>query len=82
VGNILGSNIANIFLVAGVSALIFPLAVIRATIFYNTPFMIAISILLLIFIKTDWKITRREGIAFLLVYALFLCVLFYIHQVG
>jgi len=78
VGNILGSNIANIFLVGGVAALIFPLAVIRVTILYNTPFMIAISILLLIFIKTDWKITRREGIAFLLVYALFLCVLFYL----
>lgn len=82
VGNVLGSNIANILLVAGVAALIFPLAVIRATILYNTPFMIAISILLLIFIKTEWKITRREGIVFLLVYTLFLCVLFYIHQAG
>jgi len=29
-------------------------------------------VLLLIFIKTDWKITRREGIAFLFLYALFL----------
>ncbi|MGC9444297.1 MAG: calcium/sodium antiporter [Candidatus Methanospirareceae archaeon] len=72
VGNVLGSNIANIFLVAGASALVFPITVVRASIIYNVPFMIFISVVLLIFIKTDWKITRREGITFLLLYAFFL----------
>jgi cation:H+ antiporter len=82
VGNVLGSNIVNIFLVAGVAALIFPLTVIRATILYSTPFMIAISIVLLIFIRTEWKITRREGAGFLIAYALFLALLFYTNQVA
>jgi cation:H+ antiporter len=76
IGNLLGSNIANIFLVAGAAALVFPITVVRASIIYNAPFMIFMSVLLLIFIKTDWKITRREGIAFLLLYALFLIISF------
>ena len=77
VGNVIGSNIANVFLVLGVSALIFPLAVIKSTVYYNAPFMIFMSILLLIFIRTDWEIRRIEGIAFLLLYSLFVIVLFY-----
>jgi len=77
VGNVIGSNIANVFLVLGVSALIFPLAVIKSTVYYNAPFMIFMSILLLIFIRTNWEIRRIEGIAFLLLYSLFVTVLFY-----
>ncbi len=77
VGNVIGSNIANIFLVIGVSAMIFPLSVIKSTILYSTPFMIFMSILLLLFIKSDWKISRKEGIVFLTLYSVFLTLLFF-----
>ncbi len=77
VGNVIGSNIANIFLVVGVSAMIFPLSVIKPTIFYLAPFMIFMSILLLIFIRSNWEISRIKGIVFLTLYALFLAVLFF-----
>ena len=77
VGNVIGSNIANMFLVVGVSAMIFPLSVIKPTIFYLTPFMIFMSILLLIFIRSNWEISRIKGIVFLTLYALFLAVLFF-----
>jgi len=76
IGNVIGSNIANIFLVAGVAALVSPITVVRASIIYNAPFMIFMSVLLLIFIRTGWKITRREGIVFLLLYSLFMISLF------
>ncbi len=79
VGNVLGSNIANILLVAGTAALVFPITVIHASIRYNAPFMIFMSVLLLIFIRTGWKITRREGIAFLLLYTTFVILLFSHH---
>ena len=39
-GNILGSNIANIFLILGVSALIFPLAVNKNTFYKEVPFAV------------------------------------------
>lgn len=77
VGNVLGSNIANIFLVIGVSALIFPLSIIKSTVFYITPFMIFMSILLLVFIKGGWEIKRMEGVVFLVLYSLFLITLFF-----
>ena len=37
--------------------------------------MMAISILLLIFIKSQWKIHRFEGIVFLMLYAVFIALL-------
>jgi cation:H+ antiporter len=77
VGNVIGSNIANIFLVLGISALIFPLSVIKSTILYSAPFMIFMCIMLLVFLKSDCNIRRIEGIVFLLLYALFLAVLFF-----
>ncbi len=70
VANIIGSNIANIFLILGVSALLFPLAITQTTLVVIAPFMIFLSVLLLLFIKTGWVVSRREGLAFLLLYAL------------
>lgn len=75
VGNVIGSNIANIFLVVGVSAMILPLAIIKSTVFYITPFMIFMCILLLIFIRGGWEIRRIEGVVFLVLYTLFLAAL-------
>ncbi len=77
VGNIIGSNIANIFLVLGVSALIFPLSIIKSTVLFTTPFMLFVSLLLLIFIKSQWEIRRLEGIIFITLYSLFMIFLFF-----
>ena len=76
VGNIIGSNIANIFLVIGVAGLILPLSIIKSTIYYTAPFMIFMSILLLVFIRSYWKIRRIEGAVFLVLYAIFMTLLF------
>jgi len=77
VGNIIGSNIANILLVTGVSALILPLKVISSTIVFTGPFMILMSILLLVFIKSYWQIKRIEGTIFLILYTVFIMLLFF-----
>jgi len=76
VGNIIGSNIANIFLILGVSGLIFPLSIIKSTLSYSAPFMIFMSLLLLTFIKSHWEIRRIEGIIFLVLYTVFMILLF------
>ena len=47
VGNILGSNIANILLILGVSALISNLYVQKNTVLYERPFICFISLLLM-----------------------------------
>ncbi len=45
-GNILGSNISNIFLILGISALIFPLAVNKNTLWKEIPFALLGAILI------------------------------------
>ena len=76
VGNIIGSNIANIFLVLGVSGLILPVTILRSTVLIITPFLIFISVLLLVFIKSDWEVRRYEGIIFVLLYFAFIAIVF------
>jgi len=49
-GNVIGSNIANIALVLGLTAIIFPMVVKRSTLYFDTPFMIGISLLFYFFI--------------------------------
>jgi len=72
VGNALGSCITNLLLVLGLAAVISPLAITNLTLFYTVPIMIVIIILLLWFIKSNWKITRKEAIVFLILYIAFL----------
>ncbi|MGB9938366.1 calcium/sodium antiporter [Methanosarcina sp.] len=75
-GNIIGSNIANIFLILGLSGLIYPVAVEQISLSFTTPAMILISVILLVFISTGWEIKRWEGAALIAFYAAFLIVLF------
>ncbi|MDI6791585.1 MAG: calcium/sodium antiporter [bacterium] len=46
IGNVLGSNIANIFLILGVSSIIFPLAVGKGTVWKEIPLSLLAAILL------------------------------------
>ncbi|KAA1245801.1 calcium/sodium antiporter [Aquimarina sp. RZ0] len=59
--NVIGSNIANIGLVLGITALIGPLAIDKDFYRFNWPVMIIMSLALYIFLKTDTILTRVEG---------------------
>lgn len=76
VGNIIGSNIANIFLIIGVASIISPLSIIKSTIMVSAPFMILMTLLFLFFIRSRWQIERIEAIIFLLLYGTFLSYIF------
>jgi len=77
IGNVLGSNIFNVLLVGGAAAVVRPIAAIsQNTMFIEIPFMIFVSVLLLVFMKSGNKITRREGVVFVILYAVFLGYLF------
>lgn len=76
VGNIIGSNIANILLVVGVSGILAPLTVVKSVLLESGPFLIITTILLLIFIRSGWKLSRKEGVTFLGMYVVFMAFLF------
>lgn len=63
-GNVIGSNIANIALILGVAALIRPLDVHAKVIIREIPIMIGISVLLF-FLLLDGKIDFFDGLIFI-----------------
>lgn len=75
VGNIVGSNILNILIILGLSALITPLMVAKSTIKAEIPFMILITFLLL-GVGYDGTIGLLEGIILLVVFLIYLGYLF------
>jgi cation:H+ antiporter len=77
IGNVIGSNLANMFLILGVCAAIRPLKFQRETRIFENPFTILITILLFFMCINgagDDKniITRGEGIVLLVLCALFI----------
>jgi len=63
-GNVVGSNIANVFLVAGVSAMVFPLAYPGGSIRRDSAVMIGVSLLFAFLCMKD-ALNRTAGAAFL-----------------
>ena len=68
VGNVVGSNIMNILVILGLTAVITPIAVQRSTRRFEIPGMIAVSVLFLVFGYTGGEIVRFEGIIMWLVF--------------
>jgi cation:H+ antiporter len=83
IGNVVGSNIFNITLVVGVTAIIFPLKVENETLRKEIPFTLLASAALLILISDQFlesvgtnAVTRSDGLILLLIFAVFLYYLF------
>jgi len=82
-GNVIGSNIFNITLVVGITALINPLKVESATIRKEIPFTLLGSMVLLVVISdialqgfSSNLITRGDGFIFLLIFSVFMYYIF------
>lgn len=65
IGNVVGSNIANIALILGVSSLIVPIASSRVTLRIDHPFML-LSAILFVAIAMTGSIERWAGVVFVL----------------
>lgn len=71
IGNIVGSNILNILIILGISAAITSLAVAKQTIRVDIPFLLGITVLLLI-LGADGIISLVDGIIMLVLFAAYL----------
>ena len=74
-GNIVGSNIFNLLGILGTTALVHPLAVPAEILRLDLWVMLAVTALMILFAITGWRLTRGEGLVFLLGYAGYLTVL-------
>lgn len=75
IGNIVGSNILNILIILGISSIIVPIAVAPSTIRIEIPFMIVITIIMLL-VGLDGVIRVFDGIIFLVLFAAYLAYLY------
>lgn len=74
-GNVIGSNIANIGLVLGITAVISPLAIDKGFYKLNWPVMMILSVGLYFILQSGQVISRTEGVALLLMLCVYLWVL-------
>ncbi len=69
-GNVVGSNIANILLVIGISALLAPMAVSKRLVRLDIPLMIGVTVALVI-LSLDHHLGRVEGLILVLAAVMF-----------
>jgi len=89
IGNVLGSNIANIFLILGISAIIRPLAVTRGTVWKEIPLSLLAAVLVgvmandIIFDNDGFSaLTRTDGLTLIAFFIIFLYYTFSIAKNG
>lgn len=71
-GNILGSNIFNIFGIAGVTALVHPLPIEQVIMNLDIWVMLGAALVLVLIAVTGWRISRWEGGALLAGYGVYI----------
>ena len=90
VGNVVGSNIMNTLLIVGVTAMVAPMTIARATVKKDIPFTVAASVLLIILMMDDMStvhisgnsISRLDGCILLVALAAFMYYTFTVARKG
>ncbi len=79
IGNVVGSNIANVFLILGVSSIIYPLAVTKGTVWKEIPFSLLAAGILFVTANDSLiddagisVLTRIDGLVFLSFFTIFI----------
>ncbi len=79
IGNVVGSNIANVFLILGVSSIIYPLAVTKGTVWKEIPFSLLAAIVLFVIANDQLldgsqmsDLTRTDGLVLLSFFIIFI----------
>lgn len=82
VGNVIGSNIMNVLLILGISALFTAVPVKRTTFKYEIPFVIIISVILLVLGIIGNDIGKLDSVIFLLLFVAFFVYLIMLSKKG
>ena len=82
IGNVVGSNIFNVFGILGITAMFFPVTFDRQNLKFEIPFCIGVSVLLMLFALNFFNGTaqcvgRFDGLVLIAVFAFFMWISFY-----
>ena len=76
IGNVVGSNIANLFLIISLCAVIKPLPIKRETKYIENPIVILCTAIFYLIVSNDGNITQYEGVALIA-----MCLLYILYNV-
>lgn len=74
-GNVLGSNVFNVFGMLGLTALVEPVSISPAFLQLDLWVMLGVSLLLMVFMRTGYRVNRAESCVLILGYAAYVWVL-------
>lgn len=75
-GTIIGSNMFNLAAILAITAIIRPIPATHNLLYVDMPIMAILAFLLFSFMRTDWRLSRKEGVIFLSVYVIFIILQF------
>lgn len=82
IGNVVGSNILNILIILGVSSVIAAIAIQKSTLKIEIPYMIFITVVLIIMGMTGESVSRVEGIILWVLFIIYLIYLLILARKG
>ncbi len=82
IGNVLGSNILNILIILGLASVITVVPVQKSTVYYEIPFMIFVTVAMLILAYTNNELAFLEGIVIWGLFIAYLVYLYYMSKAG
>lgn len=82
IGNVIGSNILNILIILGITGVITTVAVQKSTLMVEMPFMLAITVLLIVLGMTGNELTFIEGIILWVCFIAYLIYLYFLAKKG
>ena len=81
IGNVVGSNILNILIILGITAVITSVAIQKSTLWIEIPYMLVITIALIV-MGLDGSVSRIEGIILWAMFLIYLAYLFFLAKNG
>ena len=82
IGNVVGSNILNILIILGITGFITTVAVQKSTLMIEMPFMLLITIVLIVLGMSGNELTFVEGIIFWVLFIVYLAYLYVLAKKG
>ncbi|MEA3272507.1 MAG: calcium/sodium antiporter [Patescibacteria group bacterium] len=68
IGNLIGSNICDLMLSLGIGSVISGFTVDRQILQFDIPFLFFLSIVVLLFLRSKYRLEKKEGVALLVIY--------------
>lgn len=81
IGNVVGSNILNILIILGLTAVITSVAIQKSTLWIEIPYMLVVTIVLII-MGLDQSVSRVDGVILWAMFIAYLGYLFYLAKNG